>query len=443
MLTIFVAGLGIGLLLSSDTRRASALEYFGLAFLFGAAFVSLASFGLGLFLSGFWLRWSVADACLIAGVGGALTRRPLLKRLLWPKLEFRSDGWWLIALALQIVVVVWACYRLWLGWDALLIWEFKARIAFLSGGAIPLSHFENPTGVWPHTSYPLLLPLAEAWIYNWLGRPDQELVKLLLPFFYLSVICLLGAGGARFGGRRWQAWLAPILLFCIPVAWIGEGSASSGYADFPLAAFYLATVIYLVEYWESGDGDALRLMSALGAILFWVKQEGVILWACVVLLAVIKAIRRRKPRELLIIILPGALLFGGWRIFLNLTRAPLWTDFLPVSFATFRSHLGLLPEICGGVAKEFLRWGKWGILWPSFICASYLLIKSRSRAVAPVLLFAVLLPVVCYSGVYLFSAISPVTIHIASSFSRLLVHVMPAALLFIILAAAPQDPVQE
>ncbi len=437
LLTIFTAGIGIALLLLPRTRRPSAVEAYGLAFLFGVAFVSLTSFCLGLFLAGRWLHWAITAACLIAGAVGTMARRHSLKELYLPKPERTFDRWVLVVLAFQIAVVTWACYRLWLGWDALLIWEFKARIAFLSGGSIPLDYYQNPTGIWTHTSYPLLLPLTEAWVYSWLGRPDQVMVKLLLPFFYLAAVSQLFTGGARFGEQRRLAAIAPTLLFFVPIAWIGEGSASSGYADFPLAAFYLASVIYLIEYWKSGDGAALRLMSALAAVLFWVKQEGFTLWACVVLLAGIKAVRRRRPRELLILILPGALLFGGWRIFLTVTRAPLETDFLPPTLATLRSHLGLIPEICGGVIREFLRWHKWGILWPGFVCAAFLAIRSSNRAVTAVLLPSVFLPIACYSGIYLFSAWSPVTVHISSSFSRLLLHVMPTALLLIVLARAP------
>ncbi len=441
LLTIFTAGLGIGLLLLPRTRGASAVEVCGLAFLFGVAFVSLTSFCLGLLLSGLWLRWAITFACLIIGTSGIVARRQLLMELRLPKPERPFEWWMLMALAVQIAVVAWACYRLWLGWDGLLIWEFKARIAFLSGGGIPFDYYENPTRIWPHTSYPLLLPLTEAWVYSWLGRPDQQMAKLLLPFFYLAAICLLFAGSARFGGQRRLAVVAPTLLFFIPIAWFGEGSASSGYADFPLAVFYLAAVVYLIEYWKRDDGDALPLLSALAAALFWVKQEGVILWACVVLLAGIKAIKRRKPRDLLILILPGALLFGGWRAFLTIARAPLWTDFLPVTLANLRSragHPGLIAEICGGVISEFFRWNRWGILWLGFACAALLLIKSSHRAALPALFSAVCLPIVCYSGVYLLSAWSSVSDHIASSFSRLLAHVMPAALLLIIGAAQAQ-----
>lgn len=436
LLTIFAAGIGCALLLLPRTRRTNAIEAYGLAFLFGVAFVSLASFCLGLFLSGYWLQLAITAACLISGAVGIFARWRSLMELRQSKVGLQLDRWALILLTLQFAVVAWASYRLWLGWDALLIWEFKARVAFLSGGSIPFDYFENPTGIWPHTSYPLLLPLAEAWVYSWIGRPDQQIVKLLFPFFYLAALSLLFTGCKRFSEHKLAAELGPLLLFFIPIAWIGEGSASSGYADFPLAVFYLASVIGLIDYWKSEDGESIRLAGALAAIPIWVKDEGVILWGCVVLLAGIKAVRRRSPRELLILIMPGAALLGGWKLFLTLRHAPVYPDFLPVTLDTPQSHLKLIPEITIAVTSEFLRWDRWGIFWPVFVYAAICFIRSSNRTVLAVLFSSVLLPIACYSGVYLFSAWTPVSVHIASSFSRLLLHVVPAGLLFIILAAS-------
>jgi hypothetical protein len=55
----------------------------------------------------------------------------------------------------------------------------------------------------------------------------------------------------------------------------------------------------------------------------------------------------------------------------------------------------------------------------------------------------VLLPLACYLGIYFFSAIEPVRVHIDSSLSRLMLHLAPVALLFVMLAVTrPAKPAE-
>lgn len=445
LLTILIAGLGGALLLLPE-RRTNVYELLGLSFLCGAAFISLTSFGLGFFLAGAWLRWMLTALCLALGAVG-LMRRGYLLRDLQPSLTGEAGWRWQVLLAAQLAFIFYVSYRVGLGWDALLIWEFKARVAHFNGGVIPLAFFTNPTGIWPHTAYPLLLPLTEAWLYGWLGHPSQALVKWLFPFFYLAAVGLLFAASARFGARRWQAILAPLLLFLGPLTWLGEGSASSGYADFPLGVYYLATVIYALEYGRTGDGAALRLVGVLGAALCWLKEEGVILWVCLLVVTMIAVIRRRQWARLLMLIAPGLLLFGAWRIFLNYTQAPRWGAFLPFTPATLWANLDRAPVIALSILKESLHLERWGVLWWAVagvaLWASIRARRPHDAARRWDLLSAVLLPLLCYAGVFFFSAWNPVSVHIDSSLPRLMLHIAPVALLCVILSAAPPAPITD
>lgn len=442
LLTLFGAGLG-GVLLLLPARRTSVSELLSLAFLLGAAIISLASFWLGFLLAGAALRWTLTAICLALGAIGVTRRGRVLRDLssLWP--VRRWEWWGLAALVAQLAIVFYLSCRLWLGWDALLIWELRARIASLNGGVIPVAFFTNPNTIWPHPSYPLLLPLTEAWLYGWLGRPSQELVKLLFPFFYLSAAGLLFVAGARFGTRRWQATLSPLLLFFVPLTWIGEGSVSSGYADFPLAVFYLAATLYALEYWQTGDGAALRLAGLLGAVLCWVKEEGAILWVCLLAVTALKVIWRREWARLLVLLAPGTLLLGSWRLFLSFAQAPRWTAFQPFTPATLWANLARGPVILWSVLREGFHLERWGVLWWAVagmvLWAIRRYHRSSTEGLQPVLLLMVLLPLACYLGIYFFSAIEPVSVHIDYSLARLMLHIAPVALLFVVLAAAPAD----
>lgn len=444
LLTIFVAGLGSTLLLL-PARHTNVYELLGLSFLFGAAFISLASFGLGFLLTGAALRWTLTGLCVALGLCGLARRGRLLRDLEKPAKP--APLWWQAVLAAQLIIIFYLSYRLWLGWDALLIWELKARVAHLNGGVIPLDFFTNPTLIWPHTSYPLLLPLTESWLYGWLGRPSQELVKWLFPFFYLAAAGLLFTAGQRYGARRWQARWTPLLLFFIPSTWIGEGSATSGYADFPLGICYLAAMVYALEYQHTGAHAALRLAGLLGAALCWIKQEGAILWVCLLTLTMSEVVRRRQWARVLTLLAPGLLLLGVWRGFLSYARAPRWTDFLPFTPATLCANLDRAPIILLSILKESLHLERWGLLWWAVIgTALWAIIRARRTPGATVhreLLLAVLLPLCCYAGIYFFSTFNPVSVHIDSSLARLLLHIAPVALLFVVLSAGPTPTITE
>jgi len=297
LLLLLSAGLGISLLLLPK-RLTSAAELFALSFLFGSTLVSMLSFLLGFLISGDRLRWSVALLCVAIGWIGIRQRG----------LQFPPDHWngsrWLFALAAaQVAVVAWLNSVRVLGWDGLFNFELKARLAFLNGGVLPLELLSDPSRTWTLQSYPLLLPLTESWLYTWLGRADQYLVKLLFPLFFAAALCLFHAVNQVFGLRHWQKLVPLVLVFTVPSLLLGDGSASSGYADFPLAVFYLASVIYLSEFWRNGDGSTLRLAGAIAACGCWLKQEGALLWFCVIVLAALKpnpettTLRQAKKRQ--------------------------------------------------------------------------------------------------------------------------------------------------
>src|SRR5262249_33828977 len=132
---------------------------------------------------------------------------------------------------------------------------------------------------------------TESWIYIWIGYTDQRLVKLLSPLFFVSALAMFYAVNRRKG---WSSFSSPMLLMTIPLLWFSSGSTTSGYADFPLAVFYLAAVAYLLEYRQTGDWVKLRLAGFLLAAGCWIKREGAILWLCVVVIAAISAMKNRE-----------------------------------------------------------------------------------------------------------------------------------------------------
>ena len=306
------------------------------------------------------------------------------------------------------------------------MWEIKARLACLNGGAIPLDYF-RPENVWSHPSYPLLVPLTENWLYSWLDRCDQGALKIIFVLFYVAAIGLLYTAAARSSGHNWKGFLAAALLFFTPLAIMGEGSVSTGYADFPLAVFYLACVMYALEYVDTGEPAALALVAALGAGLVWVKPEGLILW--ISLVAALAVARRRHLKAIIAACLPSMVVFLTWNGFLRLVGAPQRADMLPLTLSTLLSNWPRAVETVQWMGAELLDWRAWGLLWPAFIAALLFPASDALRRRRPVLLPLVAIPLLVYMASFPFS-----TVPLEFSLPRLMLHTALIAVLAIALA---------
>ncbi len=431
LLIMLLAGFGAALLLTRG-RMMNALEIMSLSVLCGAAIVSLASFWLGFLLSGPSLRWTVSG--LAVGLGAVAIVKVRLSKIISRPFDRNWDRLFLGLLLIQFLIVAWVSVRLALGYDGLMIWETKARLIFLNGGVMPIDNYRDASKFF-HPHYPLLLPLTEAWFYGWIGHRNQGLIKLVSPLFYLAAMGLLCAGVARLGGRRWSGFLSAALFFFVPGVII---RVSAGEADFPLGVFYLAAVVYLLEYWRTGDIVALRLVGAMAAVLPWVKQDGAILMACVAGLALIEVARRKHWRAIWLLALPAALIWGGWRMFLKLADVSVTQEYLPVTPQTLWSNLDRSPIIAQFVAHEMMNWRAWSLLWVVPVILLLRLKNREWRSAVVVSLIAIYLPVSLYAAIYFFSAWAPFTLHMEASFSRLLLQLSLVSALMIGLMI-PQD----
>lgn len=426
LLILLFSGGGVALLLLRG-RQTDIVELLSLSVLYGSAFISLASFCLGFLISGLPLRLTVTSMAIIVGSLGAINIARRRSTIIWRAVASRADILFAVVILLQFLIITWVSLRLSLGYDGLIIWETKARLIFSNGGVMPASYFQDASKFF-HPDYPLLLPLTESWFYGWMWRRDQGSLKLVFPLFYLSAAGMLFTGGARLSGRRWRGFLSAALLFLVPTAVM---RVSAGEADFPLGVFYLASVIYLLDYWKSGEAEPVYLMGGLGAVMPWVKQEGAILWLCLVGLAVLRAVTQRRWRTLWPILLPGALLLFFWTAFLRVVNAMSTPVYLAVTFDNLRSNLSRVPVIAQYLLREMTSWRTWSLLWPGMLLALPPLLDRRKRTLTAVALAAIISPVSLYSAIYLFSAWNPFTLHIEASLSRLLLQISLVVLLLV------------
>jgi len=408
----FLAGFGVVLLLTQGDSRFSMAEIAGSAIVLGTGIVSLLLFLLGLILHDPALRWSVALICLAIAVVGWMRNRKVLAP---SGQKLRSNGSQLVLIAVvlvQIAVISWvSLYLTHLGWDGLFNWESKARFVFLNRGSIPL-HLYSRDFDFGHVRYPLLLPLTEAWIYSWLGQMNQSLIKLVGPYLYLGAMLLLVGGTTALFGGGWRRLIPVVFVGSVPTFVVGEGSATSGYADFPLAVVYLSASVHCVRYWQTRTAGSLRLLGATTVLLAWTKSEGIVLLCCIGAALLPLALWERKLSPIIGGVLPGVAMVVGWRVFLRVAHAPLTDEFTPVTWKVFVANSHRATEILNLTIRELGDWSRWSLLWPVVLMGFiYLAVRLRGIAWYPWTTL-ILGPVVMYPSVFFFSGWDPVRSHV-------------------------------
>lgn len=332
----------------------------------------------------------------------------------------------LIVAALQAAAVMFTAMRSELGFDAVFNFEVKARLAFESPvrGQIPLAYFSDASRIWSHPRYPLVVPFAEFWLYAWLGRADQFLVKIIFPLYYIALMAVAAGAIQRHAGRT-AAAASIVGLGLLPAITVIPG-AISGYAEIPLAAAVTAAVCCTLIGLNTERREAFWLAGIFAALASWTKVEGAVLALCLGGVALCVAGRRAVP----ILVLPLCVIVA-WAVFQH--RFGLAEkDFLPITPLTAFANLDRVPMIARMVGREIVTPGHWGLLWPAFAAACALSAFARRwSATATVLASLVMMPAGVYAASYLFSSWTDVDGHIRTSFVRLLVPLAPIALIFI------------
>src|ERR1043166_4363979 len=332
VLTIFAAGFAPTVFLLRRAGGVRLPELGAVCWLVGTIVVSLGLWLLGMLLRDVWLHIALTLVCLASAPGGVA----LLVRARTPRLQLQSQSSWLerlltFSIVLQIAIVVALTFKNSLGWDGLLIWELKARYAFLNGGALPAVYFSDATRTYSHPEYPLYLPMLETWMYLWIGDCHQYWVKLIFPIYYGAGVLLIVQAASAWAAKRWIGLLAGNLFFFIPLLTRAEGGVVQGYADMPLSIFYFAAFYYLSILARENSRAALAMFVIFAAALPWIKRDGLILSAILALAGSGLICRRRGALTVMLSLLPALGMIAAWRIYLWQigVRAP--HDFAPVT----------------------------------------------------------------------------------------------------------------
>lgn len=434
-LTLLGGGFGIMLLLRRGILRINLAECCCLSWLFGMGAVSLLLWVFGFLISGSALSALVTLCCLILAITGWNRAVRSGTRFFLPRPANLFEWLMLVLVACQIAIVLLLSLNRPLGWDGLLMWEAKARFAFLSGNVLPQHYYVSGRSL-THPEYPLGIPFTELWLYIWMGEPHQFLIKTVFATFYACGVGLLGIVSARLTGKRWIGYVIAALFFFVPHEIVRPGGVTFGYVDFPMSVVYLAAVGYLLLFLQSDSKYDFRIYVTALALLPWLKREGLILWVIAALAGAAVLFVRKKPRVWLFAFLPGALIGLAWTLYLRAVHVQASQEFFPVSWRMVLENGGRLLVTWRTMLAEMANPQTWGMFWlMAAVALIYLLCSIRKLWVA-VLLWSALIPVLAYTSIYIFSTTIDYVVHIKLSLSRLLMQVVPVFWLAIAAALA-------
>ena len=430
--TLFLAGLGITLLVMRAATL-NLIEIMSLSWLLGIGAVSLLLWLGGIVVSGLPLHILVTLACVVLGFAGWRTRKTRSIRFSMPRPNNRLEWILTILLVVELVAIFFVSLKHTLGWDGLFNWEIKARYAFLNSGALPQSYYSSSGRGFSHPEYPLAIPFTELWLYLWMGGAHQFWIKTIFPLFYISGALLVALFISRLTGKRWLGLLIALVMPFVPFVTASPGGVTVGYADIPLAVFYVTALGYLVCSSEFESRESAILFGAALTFIPWIKSEGVILWSLLALLGLIVGFVRHRIRPFVIAILPGLLLIISWRVYLKAMHAVMPSDFARPTFELFGHNLNRLGPIFRTAFAEITEPSHWSVFWLlAFVAVIYLFAARRFSRL--LLALGLLGPVALYLCTYIFSAWPSYTAHITSSLPRLFLQIMPASWLAIGLA---------
>jgi len=304
-------------------------------------------------------------------------------------------------------------------------------------GHVPAAVFSDPAMRWAHPEYPLLVPGAEALIFQVAGLREPALMPLFLAFD-LALLAMLFAVGRRLLGIPF-ALIATCLLVVLPTFW---DNATRGYADVAMAAAATGTVGLVALWIRDGHRNDLALAGILGAVGIWTKREGAIIWAICLGTVVIRSFAARRLGPAIRFAVP-VLALVPWFIVLAIFR-PSAADYLPVTASNVQGGLGRLPVIAGMALGSLTAPDRLGWTWMLVVLAIF--IALLRRAYAPLWLSAVALAYVSLIALtFTLSVEVPWELHMSTSYDRIVFEVTPLALLAVVSVLAPppaQRPAQ-
>ncbi len=191
-------------------------------------------------------------------------------------------------------------------WDAISCWSLKGK-AFFIDGIINNFYTAHDYG-FSHTSYPLYLPLIQTWLLSWMGEINENILKLIFPVFYSSLLFSL----YYLFRQKVRKLLSIIFVFIISALPI---IVDHGYIEYTNLLFsvvmLLAVYFFYLAKVMKGKTSFLILSAIFFSIMALTRSEGIIYVALFIIINLFSFIsgllkKDRPVKNLLNFLMPFA-----------------------------------------------------------------------------------------------------------------------------------------
>jgi hypothetical protein len=329
-------------------------------------------------------------------------------------------------------------------WDGWAIWNMRSRFLFRGG-----EHWRDafdPRLSWSHPDYPLLLPGAIARSWTYVGRDSTAVPATIAILFALATAGLLAGVVARLRGAT-TGLLAGLVLLSTNY-FLRHGAYQ--YADTPLSFFILATLSLTILHARQPDSGTgiLALAGLCASLAAWTKNEGLLFLLCWVaalwLARVLPGPRGKRGRSLFgwcAGLAPVAAILVYFKTALA-SENDLTTALSAQKALAYLTDPARYVAIARFFGKALFEFGK--SVGP--LLAIYWLLVGRSRQPSDRRGLTCCLVVLGLMGagyfcIYLLTPLDLVW-HLKTSGERLILQLLPAAMLVVFISAAGLDSPQ-
>jgi len=193
-------------------------------------------------------------------------------------------------------------------WDAISCWSFKGKAFFIDG--IINNFYTAHDYSFSQLSYPLYLPLIQTWLLNWMGDVNENLLKLIFPVFYGSLLFTL----YYLFRQKIKKLTSIILVFIISLLPVVVDHGYIEYTNLLFSvAMLLAVYFFCLSCKMKGRTGFLVLAALFFAIMSLTRSEGIIYAVIFIVInifftmpAIIKG--KERAKNLINLLIPPALL---------------------------------------------------------------------------------------------------------------------------------------
>ncbi len=338
----------------------------------------------------------------------------------------------LVYIAFYLVYIFWAATNIPIyAWDAIATHSFTAKVLFFERSLVFQKNF-------PHYSYPLHIPFIEMWINLHLNRWDDQIIKIIFPFYLLAIIIPQYYFLKERVRPCWALLGVILLLSCNFFIF----QSTIGYRDVTLLCYNFLAVLCLLWWHQKKIPGLLLLASLFAGFTTFVKLEGsgylvIHTLALLYLLYVQTTSLRKKLRYFLLFCLPSygmCLSYHIYKYFFITKPLGLAADTTKNDFDLYTLHITFSKEVFHRFFIILLRFlnnmfwtNNWGIFWFLFFASLFHFSKKKSSPEIKVLL----LNLMFLFGVYFLGlTLTQQYFWVAEShaaLSRILMHFLPLA----------------